>query len=94
LGGGRHRIDDEGIDLALLLGLHPLIGIEGAVGTVARWNLAADPAGKIGCLKARELVGATLAIEDPRPCLFDSAGKRSDHAETRNDNPTHDISCL
>ena len=31
-----HRKDDELVDLALLLRLHPLVGIVGAVGPVAR----------------------------------------------------------
>ena len=35
LGGRGHRVDDERVDLALLLRLHPLVGIERAVGAVA-----------------------------------------------------------
>ena len=35
LAGGRHRVDDERVDLALLLRLHPGVGIEGAVAAVA-----------------------------------------------------------
>ena len=35
------------IDLALLLRLHPLVGIEGAVGAVAARDLAGDLAGEI-----------------------------------------------
>ena len=42
LGRGGHRVDDEGIDLALLLRLHPLVGIEAAVGAVAARDLAGD----------------------------------------------------
>ncbi len=47
-----HRIDDIIIDLALLLRLHPLIGIEAAVGTVAARHLHGDLAGEIGGLEA------------------------------------------
>ena len=43
-----HREDDEIVDLALILRLHPLVGIEGAVGAVAARNHAGDPAGQIG----------------------------------------------
>ena len=37
-----HRKDDEVVDLALLLRLHPLVGIEAAVAAVAARNLAGD----------------------------------------------------
>jgi hypothetical protein len=37
-----HREDDEVIYFALLLRFHPLIRIEGAVGTIAAWNLAGN----------------------------------------------------
>src|SRR5262249_59761371 len=40
--GRAHRIDDEFVDLALLLRLHPLIGIVGAGGTVAARDLTGD----------------------------------------------------
>ena len=53
LRGGRHGIDDEGIDLALLLGLHPLVGVEGAVGAVAARDLAGDLAGEVVDLEIR-----------------------------------------
>ena len=52
LRGGRHRVDDERIDLALVLGLHPLVGVEGAVGAVAARDLAGDLAGEIVDLEA------------------------------------------
>ena len=40
------RIDDELVDLALLLRLHPLVGIVGAVGAVAVRDHAGDLAGQ------------------------------------------------
>ena len=46
LARGAHGEDDEIVDLALLLRLHPLIGIEGAVRAVAARHLAGDLAGK------------------------------------------------
>ena len=40
--GRRERVDDEVVDLALILGLHPLVGIKGALGTVAARHGAGD----------------------------------------------------
>src|SRR5947209_460529 len=42
LARGAHRVDDEVVDPALLLRLHPLIGIIRAVRTVTARNLASD----------------------------------------------------
>ena len=36
LRGRRHAVDDEVVDLALLLGLHPVVGIELALGLASR----------------------------------------------------------
>src|SRR5476651_1665944 len=47
-----HGIDDELIDLALLLGLHPLVGIEGGVAAVAARHAASDLAGDVGDVEA------------------------------------------
>src|SRR5437899_3446470 len=46
--GRTHGIDDELVDLALLLRLHPLIGIVGAVGSVAARDLPGDARRQIG----------------------------------------------
>ena len=43
-----HGVEDEIVDFALLLRLHPLVGIEGAVGAVAARNLAGDLARDVG----------------------------------------------
>src|SRR6185437_9052666 len=50
LGGGAHGKNDEVVDLALLLRLHPLIGVERAVAAVAARNLAGDLARDVGDL--------------------------------------------
>src|SRR6185312_540393 len=47
LGRGAHSIGDELVDLALLLRLHPLIRIVGAVRAVAARNLTGDPRGQV-----------------------------------------------
>ena len=44
----RHAEQNKVVDLALLFRLHPLVGVETAVGAVAARKLAGDLAGKIG----------------------------------------------
>src|SRR5471030_2887191 len=68
-----HGIDDELINLALLLGLHPLVGIEGGVAAVAARHAASDLAGDVGDVEAVDLGSATLALEDARPRRLDAA---------------------
>ena len=46
LRGSAHGVDDEVVDLALLLRLHPIVRIEGAVAAVAARHLAGDLAGR------------------------------------------------
>src|SRR5215210_7876659 len=84
-----HREDDEVVDLALVFGLHPLIGIEGAVSAVAAWNQAGDPAGQIGNVERFDLLCAALTAKDAGPGRFDAAAQWRHHAEARDDNPPH-----
>src|SRR5713101_4368359 len=84
-----HRENDEIVDLALILWLHPLVGIEGAAGAVAPWNHAGDPAGQIGDVERVDLSGAALAVEDALPGRLDAAAEWRHHAEARDDNPPH-----
>ena len=39
----RHAVNDEIIDLALVLRIHPLIGVEKPLSLVSRWNLEGYP---------------------------------------------------
>ena len=61
LRGGAHREDDEIVDLALLLRLHPLVGIEGAVRAVAARNLAGDLGRQIGDVERLDAPCAAVA---------------------------------
>src|SRR5262249_61664620 len=61
LGRRRHRVDDELVDLALLLGLHPVVGIEGAVGAIPVRNLTGDLAGEIGDVEILDAAGCALS---------------------------------
>ena len=71
--GGRHREDDEVIDLALLLRLHPIVGIELAFGQGAARNEATDLAGKIAYIELLDAPGAAFALQQPRPTGFHAA---------------------
>src|SRR6185295_3624797 len=84
-----HRKDDEIIDLALFLRLHPLVGIERAVTAVAAWNHAGDLARKIGNLECIDLPGAALTVEDALPRCVNAAAERRNHAQPRDNNPPH-----
>jgi hypothetical protein len=86
---GGHRIDDEIVDLALFLGLHPVVGIERAVG-----RRRAAPAPRSG----REIVdtskpidspGARAPLENALPGRFDARSQRRNHAQTRDDDAAH-----
>src|SRR5262249_56480640 len=61
LGRRRHRVDDELVDLALLLGFHPVVSIEGAVGAIPVRNLTGDLAGEIGDVEILDAAGGALA---------------------------------
>src|SRR5882672_10922755 len=84
-----HGEDDEIVDLALVLRLHPLVGIEGAGGAVAARDHAGDSAGQIGDVEGVDLPGAALAVEDAFPGRLDATAEWRNHAEARDDNPPH-----
>jgi hypothetical protein len=89
--GRRHGIDDEGVDLALLLRLHPLVGVEGAVGAVATRDLAGDLTGQVIDLEIRDLAGAALPLDKAGPSGIDPAAQRRDHAKTCDNYPAHEF---
>src|SRR5258707_14356448 len=84
-----HCKDDEIVDLALVLRLHPLVGIEGAIRTVAAGNDAGDPAGQIRDVERLDLPRVALAIEDTRPARLDATAEWRNHAQPRDDHPSH-----
>src|ERR1700744_1465753 len=84
-----HRENDEIVDLALVLWLHPLVGIEGAGAAVTARNQAGDAAGQIRYVECVDLPGSALAVEHPLPRRFDAAAEWRHHAEARDDNPPH-----
>ena len=71
-----HGVDDELVDLALLLRLHPLIGIEGAIAAVAARDAAGDLTGDIGDVEPVDSFGAALTLEQALPCRLHAASER------------------
>ena len=65
--GGSHGVNDEIIDLALLLRLHPIIGIEGAIGAVTAGNETSDLAGDVRDLELLHAARAAFSGKQPRP---------------------------
>src|SRR5260221_11444682 len=88
---GRHREDDEVIDLALIFRLHPFVGMERVVRTVAALDLAGDLAGKIGDVEFFDSGRAALALEDLVPRRLDAGAKRRNHSEARAHDAAHSL---
>src|SRR3569833_3454523 len=89
LSRGSHCVDDEIIDLALDLRLHPLVWIEGTLAAVAARHNAGDLARQIGDVEAVDHASTAPALEDAPPRRFDTAAERRHHAEARDGNPPH-----
>src|SRR3954470_5050124 len=84
-----HREDDEIIDLALVLVLHPLVWIEAAAAAVAARNHAGDAAGQIRHVEGIDLLGAAFAVQDALPGCLDTTAEWRHHAKACDDNPPH-----
>src|SRR4051794_29358795 len=84
-----HRKEDEIVDLALVLGLHPAVGIEAAVAAVAARHHAGDAAGQVRHFEGIDFFRAAFALEDAFPGRLDATAKGRHHAESRDDNPPH-----
>ena len=87
--GRTHGKEDEVVNLALLLRLHPLIGIEGAVRTVPAANLPCDFAGKIGDIEFLDSLNSALPREQALPRRLDPASERRHHTKTSDDDASH-----
>src|SRR5262249_38822490 len=89
LAGSAHRVGDELVDLALLLGFHPLVGVIGAVRAVAARDRAGDLARHVGDVERFDFARAAFAGEEPPPRWFDAAGERRDHTHSGDDDAPH-----
>ena len=81
---GAHAVDDEVVDAALFLRLHPIVGIEGVEGAAAR-HLRGDFAREVGNVEVLDPGHPRLAGEKPAPGRLDPACYRGNHPKTGND---------
>ena len=88
LGRCAHAVNDEVVDPALFLRLHPVVRIEGVRRAVTR-HLRGDLAGEVGNIEVLDPRRRRLAGEKASPRRLDPAGQWGHHAETRNDDPPH-----
>src|SRR5262249_52274974 len=84
-----HGEDDEIVDLALFLRLHPLVGIKAAVRAVATRNLTGDLRGQIGNVEGLDAPCPAVAVDEALPGRLDAASKRCHHAEPCDDDASH-----
>src|SRR5262249_1744984 len=84
-----HGEDDEIVDLALLLRLHPLVGIEAAVRAVATPNLTGDLRRRIANVDALDAPCPAVAVDEALPGRLDAASERCHHAEPCDDDASH-----
>lgn len=80
--GSGHRVDDERIDLALFLRLHPVVGIEGCVGAVTEGNATGDLGRKVLDLEFGYLARSIVPCKQARPRRLSSATQGRYHAGT------------
>src|SRR5262249_47578215 len=84
-----NRKDDEVVDFALLLRLHPLIWIEPAVRAVATRDLAGNFRRQVGDIERLDASRSALTIDQAPPCRLDAACERRDHAEPGDNHTSH-----
>src|SRR4051812_17267582 len=89
LRGSTHCIDDELVDFALLLGLHPLIRIVRSARPVSARNLSCNARGQIGYFELLHATDTAAAIQQTLPCSFNAARERRHHSEPCDDDASH-----
>lgn len=85
---GSHSVGDEIIDLALLLGLHPVIGIKLALARSAR-NEVGDMAGDVGDFELLNAPRAVLAGKQRPPGWLNAAAHRSNQSKSGDHDAAH-----
>jgi hypothetical protein len=91
LRGRRHAVDDEVVDLALLLGLHPIVGAELALGLGAARDEAGNLAGEVGNLELLDAACAVAAGDEARPARLHTATERRHEAEAGDDDASQHL---
>jgi hypothetical protein len=90
LAGRGNRADDEAVHLLLVFRLHPLVGIEAAVGRPSRRQLPGDLAAEIGGVERLNRADARLSADQPPPDMTDANAERTHSSQARYDDATHD----
>src|SRR5215472_4952124 len=80
---------DKFVDLSLLLGFHPLVGVIRAVGAVTARDAAANLGRQVRNVERLDLAGAALTLKEPTPRGFDATTERRDHAQACDDDTSH-----
>ena len=89
LRGGSKTEENELIGLFLILFVHPVIGIESAIASIAARNLARNLRTEIRHVKATYLYSTVTASIQPRPRCLNAVPQWGNHAHTRYDNTPH-----
>ena len=87
--GGSHAVDDEVIDLALFLGLHPVVRIERSVRPIAPGHLAGIGCRQVAGVEALDRSGARLAGQQALPRGFNARCQGRDHSQPRHYHSPH-----
>jgi hypothetical protein len=87
----RHGKNDKVVDLALLFGFHPVVGVETAGGTIPARDLTGNLAGEIRDVEFVDALDAALPGDQPLPGLLDSAAERRHQTKTCDDDPSHQV---
>src|SRR5689334_16276917 len=84
-----HSEDDELVDLALFLRLHPLIGIVCGIQAIAAREHTSDLASDVGDIETLDFLGAAFAFQQTRPGWLHAAAERRKHSHSRDDDTSH-----
>src|SRR5581483_5947487 len=87
--GGAHGIDNEVVDLALLLGLHPVVRIERAVRAVPVRDLAGNLARQVRDVETLDAAGRILPFDQAVPRDLVAATERRHETQACNDDTSH-----
>src|SRR5581483_1290714 len=87
--GGAHGIDNEVVDLALLLGLHPVVRIERAVRAVPVRDLAGNLARQVRDVETLDAAGRILPFDQAIPRDLVAATERRHETQACNDDTSH-----
>ncbi len=71
---------DKFVNLAAILGGHPVVGIEGPVGAIAIRHFTRVFRGDVRGIELRDWPRPGLSVQNPRPGFLYATGQRSNHS--------------